>query len=471
MRNDRWIGLGLALLTTGVMSLAVWVSPSPAFEAPPQQANNVTLTLPTTPVAGSSMIAEALTVTVTTTPTVTITPTLTLTPGPNAFLPVIFKFDPPPTPTPTPTPTVTPTASPGITTRLICSEGALGIPDNSSSGTNSAVEINETGKIIDLDVYVHVNHTWVGDLAVTLRHEATGQQATLLYRPGYPGTSWGCEYNNIDTIFDDEVSVAAQTRCAPSPAAISGIYRPIDTLNRFIGESVSGRWILNTADLSINDFGTLESWCAEVTFGLDVPPPTPTPPPVSLPASAMIYGMQGKSQSLNLDCESRSAVDWAGYFGWTIGELDFLYNLPLSDNPDVGFVGNPNGALHQTPPNDYGVHAAPVAALLQQYGLNAEAVRPLSWDGLRYQIALGNPVIVWIVGTTDAYLKRGIPLYYTSAAGDVTVVARDEHTVNVVGYDASYVYILNGAPPYKYVPIDLFLDSWSVMRQMAVVKR
>jgi uncharacterized protein YvpB len=95
----------------------------------------------------------------------------------------------------------------------------------------------------------------------------------------------------------------------------------------------------------------------------------------------------------------------------------------------------------------------------------------LSWDELRYQIALGNPVIVWIVGTIDAYLKRGIPLYYTSVAGDVTVVASDEHTVNVVGYDSNYVYILNGAPPYKSVPIDLFLDSWSVMRQMAVVKR
>jgi uncharacterized protein YvpB len=109
------------------------------------------------------------------------------------------------------------------------------------------------------------------------------------------------------------------------------------------------------------------------------------------------------------------------------------------------------------------VHAEPVAALLRDYGLPAEAHRPLSWDDLRSEIAAGRPVIVWIVGSVG----NGAPEYYTSSDEHLTVVARYEHTVVVTGYSPDAVYFLNGAN-IQTRTVRQFLDSWSVMRNMAI---
>ena len=59
-------------------------------------------------------------------------------------------------------------------------------------------------------------------------------------------------------------------------------------------------------------------------------------------------------------------MDLAAYFGLGIDELEFFGRLPVSDNPEVGFVGDVNGRWGQIPPNAYGIHAEPVAALGKQ---------------------------------------------------------------------------------------------------------
>jgi len=193
------------------------------------------------------------------------------------------------------------------------------------------------------------------------------------------------------------------------------------------------------------------------------PPPTPTPPPVTLPSTAVISGVTGEPQSLPLDCESRSAVDWAQYFGVAIDELDFFSLLPHSDNPDKGFVGNVYGQWGQIPPDPYGVHAEPVAEVLRDLGLQAYAHRPLSWDDLRAEIAANRPVIVWIIDS----ISNGIPVYFTPLDGLHTIVARYEHTVIVTGYTASSVYYLNGDTIYS-TPVGQFLNSWSALENMAI---
>jgi uncharacterized protein YvpB len=177
----------------------------------------------------------------------------------------------------------------------------------------------------------------------------------------------------------------------------------------------------------------------------------------------MINGVTGEPQSLPLDCESRSAVDWAQYFGVTIDEFDFYGLLPHSDNPDKGFVGNVFGQWGQIPPNAYGVHAEPVAEVLRDHGLQAYAHRPLGWDELRTEVAASRPVIVWIIDS----ISNGIPVYYTPSDGLHTIVARYEHTVIVTGYTASSVYYLNGDTIYSK-PVGQFLDSWSALENMAI---
>lgn len=193
------------------------------------------------------------------------------------------------------------------------------------------------------------------------------------------------------------------------------------------------------------------------------PSKTPSPMP-TLPSESHLIGIYGRFPAYSLSCESRSAVDWAAYFGVQISEIDFLQSLPSSDNPDKGFVGTVHGAWGQIPPRDYGVHAKPVAKLLRTYGINAKAVRGMTWKALRTEIAAGRPVIVWVVGRVG----RGTPIPYTAADGHETVVARFEHTVIVIGYTEHRVTVLDGSWVYSRRLND-FLESWSVLDNMAVI--
>lgn len=191
------------------------------------------------------------------------------------------------------------------------------------------------------------------------------------------------------------------------------------------------------------------------------PSPLPT---IEIPPSAKIETIRGYPQTLNLSCESRSAVDWAGYFGVSISELEFLSQLPQSDDPNKGFVGNPNGPGGLVPPYPYGVHAAPVAALLRAYGLPAEDVVGLSVERIKKEIAAARPVIVWIIfGTAPGYA-----LQYTTQAGEVVNVAPNEHTAILIGYDPEGVTLLDGAAVY-WRSWDVFLRSFQVLGNMAVI--
>lgn len=196
-----------------------------------------------------------------------------------------------------------------------------------------------------------------------------------------------------------------------------------------------------------------------------VPTKTPKPTQPPIPYDSVIIGnITGQPQSYNLSCESRSAVDWARYFGAQISETDFLTRLPSSDDPNKGFVGNVNDYGGQIPPNSYGVHAEPVAALLREYGVPATAVTSMSADAIRREIDSGHPVIAWvIVGTVPGYGQ-----YYTTQDGDSVLVVRNEHTVIIIGYDPTGVTILDGGMVY-WRSWDVFMASFGALNNMAVV--
>jgi LysM repeat protein/uncharacterized protein YvpB len=186
---------------------------------------------------------------------------------------------------------------------------------------------------------------------------------------------------------------------------------------------------------------------------------------ISLPVTAYISGVIGHAQTFSLSCEARSAADWAAYWGVDISEPDFQQGLPSSDNPDRGFVGDPNDPWGSIPPHSYGVYARPVAARLRQYGLDAQAQRGLGWDDLRAEIAAGRPVIVWIIGQ----MWNGTPQSYTASDGKKTTVARFEHTMILIGYDANQVHVVDAYSGWTQTyALSTFLTSWSVLGNMAV---
>lgn len=198
---------------------------------------------------------------------------------------------------------------------------------------------------------------------------------------------------------------------------------------------------------------------ASTTFPTATQTPTATPPLVS-----SLEGIQGHPQSLPLSCESRSATDWAAYFGKKIDEISFFNGLPGADNPEIGFVGSVDGSWGQIPPADYGVHAKPVAQRLREFGLNAKAVNQMSWEELKAEIAAGRPVIIWVVG----HVNLGTPVPYNPPGGGETTVAKFEHTVIVIGYDENKVTVLDGARVYSRYRGE-FMKSWDVLGNQAVI--
>ena len=185
-----------------------------------------------------------------------------------------------------------------------------------------------------------------------------------------------------------------------------------------------------------------------------------------IPEEAFIDGFIGYAQQHTLTCEARSAADLAGFWGITITEDQMFDKFPKSENPEEGFVGNPDDYWGNIPPYSYGVHATPVAKALRKLGLSAKKGRNLEWDTLRSEIAAGHPVIVWIVGQMWA----GEPVLYTSADGSQTLTARFEHTMVLTGYTASQVQVLDSYSGYSLTySLASFLQSWKVLGNQAVI--
>lgn len=198
------------------------------------------------------------------------------------------------------------------------------------------------------------------------------------------------------------------------------------------------------------------------------PSPTPTatatePPPPQLPDEHYIRNISGHSQYFSLSCEAAAATDWAAYFGVTISEYNFQFELPRSDNPEKGFMGNVNAPWGQVPPYGYGVHAQPVADLLNRYGLPARAVKGWSVEDMKAELAEDQPVIAWVIGNVEG----GVPYEYTDKEGNTVIVAAYEHVILVTGYSKTHLrYISNGA--FYDVPIEVFENSWKVLGNMAI---
>ncbi|BBB49702.1 hypothetical protein Pelsub_P2933 [Pelolinea submarina] len=183
-----------------------------------------------------------------------------------------------------------------------------------------------------------------------------------------------------------------------------------------------------------------------------------------LPESHYIWNIWGHRQYFPIGCEASAAHDWAWYFGVEINEFNFQMELPVSDNPDLGFVGSVEGPWGQVPPYAYGVHAAPVAQVLRDnYGMTARATKEFTIEEIQREIASGQPVIAWVIGNCVG----GIPYEYTDQQGNTVVVAAYEHVVIITGYDEDSLRYMNNGKFYD-IQYEYFENSWSVLGNMAL---
>lgn len=185
---------------------------------------------------------------------------------------------------------------------------------------------------------------------------------------------------------------------------------------------------------------------------------------LEIPRDHYIINIRGHKQYFPLGCEASAAKDWSNYFNKDFNEFEFQYRLPLSDNPDFGFVGDVNSPWGQVPPYGYGVHAGPIADLLNAYGITARAYKGYTLAQVKEKISRDIPVIAWVIGN----VVGGVPTEYTDQKGNKTVVAAYEHVVILTGYSTTHIRYMNNGKFYD-TPNQVFLNSWAVLGNMVVV--
>jgi subtilisin-like proprotein convertase family protein len=123
-----------------------------------------------------------------------------------------------------------------------CSSPALAIPDNVPAGVYDTIAFTGELSISDVEVYVDITHTYIGDLVV----EVTSPEGTTVRLHNRTGGSAA----NIVGWYDSEIAV-------DGPGALMD----------FAGESSSGDWTLWVSDNAGADVGTVNQWCVEVMGG------------------------------------------------------------------------------------------------------------------------------------------------------------------------------------------------------------
>ena len=184
-----------------------------------------------------------------------------------------------------------------------------------------------------------------------------------------------------------------------------------------------------------------------------------------LQADRLERRLSGHPQRHALSCEARAACDLLAAHGIEASENEFLRRLPRSDDPEEGFVGDVDGPVGRLPPEGYGVHAPPVAAVVRTFGLraNAEHGRDLAW--LEAEAAAGRPVVVWI----PAGCRRVEPVERISKHGTTFRAVPFEHAVLVIGVRPGRVVWLDPASgEVRDAPEEVFDAAWALFDRAAV---
>lgn len=162
---------------------------------------------------------------------------------------------------------------PTATSTFSYTGAAVAIPDAQSSGVNIPITVNGlSGSIKDLNfrfdgstctatagaTTVGLDHTFVGDLVVTLT-SPSGTKVRLIVLPG--GANGASSGNNFcNTILDDEGGGTSIQNITVTGNPYSGTFIPAESLSAFRGENPNGTWTLNVADVVASDVGNVRAF-------------------------------------------------------------------------------------------------------------------------------------------------------------------------------------------------------------------
>lgn len=159
------------------------------------------------------------------------------------------------------------------------------IPDNDASGYQSIIQISQNEIIQDASFSVEgLQHSWIGDLIISVEHSTSGKTATLLHRVGTtsnPGsTGDSSDVNGTYTFNDGNPSIWTEAATGDTAFVVpagtydaSGVNEAIVNLNDlFAGESTAGTWTFTISDNNETQTGSF--FQTSVSFVSAVPEPS-----------------------------------------------------------------------------------------------------------------------------------------------------------------------------------------------------
>jgi hypothetical protein len=136
------------------------------------------------------------------------------------------------------------------------------------AGTIARLKFNIDGTTCSTAVAattVGIDHSWAGDLILSLR-SPTGRQVTVLSEAGGPFNSGN---NFCQTILDDEAANSIEN-VTLNDAPFTGTFSPFQPLSTFSGDSPNGTWTLHAQDLVAADTGSVRAFSIDISsFGCD----------------------------------------------------------------------------------------------------------------------------------------------------------------------------------------------------------
>lgn len=179
---------------------------------------------------------------------------------------------------------------------VVYSAPALAIPDSNPTGATDTLTPTTFAAtaITDVNVYLDISHTWVGDLQVTITHVDSGTSVMIVDRPGVPLSTFGCSSDNILAWLDDAGATPVEGACPPN-----GTYSPNNPLSAFAGLDAGSDWSITVVDNAGGDTGTINEWGVDVTFTIADNIPNKGLVLIYSYAPVMAYGQPG-SDPINL---------------------------------------------------------------------------------------------------------------------------------------------------------------------------